>query len=78
MTLGTVYNQTLGLIETIVAALTEMELNVIVTVGAERDPEAFGPRPSTVHIEQYLPQSAVLPKCDAVVCHGGSGTLLGA
>jgi UDP:flavonoid glycosyltransferase YjiC (YdhE family) len=78
VTLGTVYNQTRGLIETIVAALGQGELNLIVTVGAERNPQEFGPQPPTVHIERYVPQAAILPKCDAVVCHGGSGTLLGA
>jgi len=75
--LGTVYNQTRGLIETILAALGQGEFNLIVTVGAERDPQEFGPQPSTVHIEGYVPQAAILPKCAAVVCHGGSGTLLG-
>jgi UDP:flavonoid glycosyltransferase YjiC (YdhE family) len=78
VTLGTVYNQTPGLIETILAALGQGKFNLIVTVGAERDPQEFGSQPSTVHIERYVPQAAILPKCDAVVCHGGSGTLLGA
>jgi UDP:flavonoid glycosyltransferase YjiC (YdhE family) len=37
VTLGTVYNQTRGLIETILAALGQREFNLIVTIGAERD-----------------------------------------
>ena len=78
VTLGTVFNQTRGLIETILAALGQGEYNVIVTVGIERDPQEFGAQPPSVHIERYLPQAAILPRCDIVVCHGGSGTLLGA
>jgi UDP:flavonoid glycosyltransferase YjiC (YdhE family) len=78
VTLGTVYNQTPGLIETILVALGRGEYNLIVTVGAERDPATFGPWPPPVHIAQYVPQAAVLSRCDAVVCHGGTGTLLGA
>ncbi len=77
-TLGTVYNRTPGLIEAILAALGGGDYNLVVTVGAERDPAAFGPQPPTVRIERYVPQAALLPRCDAVVCHGGSGTLLGA
>ena len=78
VTLGTVFNQTKGLIETILAALGQGEYNLVVTVGTERDPHEFGSQPSTVHIERYVPQAAILPRCDVVVCHGGSGTLLGA
>lgn len=78
VTLGTVYNETNDLLETILAVLGQEEYNLIVTVGAERDPLEFGVQPSTVHIERYIPQAAILPLCDVVVCHGGTGTLLGA
>jgi UDP:flavonoid glycosyltransferase YjiC (YdhE family) len=78
VTLGTVYNQTPGLLETVLAALGQGEYNLIVTVGDERDPDEVGPQGPTVHIERYVPHAAILPRCDAVVCHGGTGTLLGA
>ena len=29
-------------------------------------------------MEQFVPQHEVLGRCDAVVCHGGSGTLIAA
>ena len=29
-------------------------------------------------VRQFIPQHEVLPWCQAVVCHGGSGTVLGA
>ncbi len=78
VTLGTVFNQTRGLIETILAALGQSEFNLIVTIGADRDPQEFGPQPPTVHMERYVPQASILPKCDILVCHGGTGTILGA
>jgi UDP:flavonoid glycosyltransferase YjiC (YdhE family) len=31
--------------------------------------------PANLHIASYSPQAAVLPRCDLVVSHGGSGTL---
>ena len=51
---------------------------VVVTTGAGVDPDALGRRPPNVHVHAFVPQATLLPFCDAVVCHGGSGTLLGA
>ena len=51
---------------------------VVVTTGAGVAPEALGPRPPHVHVHAFVPQATLLPFCDAVICHGGSGTLLGA
>jgi UDP:flavonoid glycosyltransferase YjiC (YdhE family) len=31
-----------------------------------------------VHIERQVPQATILPHCDLVVSHGGSGSVLGA
>ena len=38
----------------------------------------MGDQPSHVRVERYVPQSLVLPHCDVVVSHAGSGTVLGA
>ena len=38
----------------------------------------FGRRGPHVHIERFIPQALLLPKCDAVVCHAGYGTTIGA
>ncbi len=51
---------------------------MILTVGRNQDPADFGPQPSNVRIERYIPQSLLFPHCDVVVCHGGSGTVLAA
>ena len=53
-------------------------MSVVVTVGREVDPEALGPQPRNVRVEQYVPQSLLLPRCDLVVSHAGSGSVVGA
>lgn len=78
VTLGTIDNDAPGVFETVLRALGGRALNVVVTVGPNRDPAELGPQPANIHIESYLPQSLVLPRCQAVVCHGGSGTTLAA
>jgi UDP:flavonoid glycosyltransferase YjiC (YdhE family) len=78
-TLGTVFNVESGdLFERVLAGLRDLPLNVIATVGREIDPAAFGSQPANIQIAQYIPQSAVLPHCAAVVSHGGSGSTIGA
>ena len=38
----------------------------------------LGPVPAHVHVEPWIDQARVLDHADLVVCHGGSGTALGA
>jgi UDP:flavonoid glycosyltransferase YjiC (YdhE family) len=78
-TLGTIFNQESGdLFDRVLAGLRELPATVIVTVGRSLDPERFGPQPDNVYIERYIPQSLLLPHCDLVVNHGGSGSVIGA
>jgi MGT family glycosyltransferase len=79
VTLGTIFNvpelyrpllDGLGALGGRVAAL--------VTVGRTVDADALGVIPARVRVEQYVPQARVLPSCDVVVNHGGSGTTFGA
>jgi MGT family glycosyltransferase len=79
VTLGTVFNLESGdLFARVLAGLRELDVDVVATVGRQIDPEELGPQPARVRVERYLPHAAVLPRCDAVVSHGGSGTVLGA
>jgi UDP:flavonoid glycosyltransferase YjiC (YdhE family) len=78
-TLGTVFNLESGdLFTRVLDGLRELDVDVVATVGRQIDPAELGPQPERVRVERYLPHSAVLPRCDAVVSHGGSGTVLGA
>ena len=63
---------------TLVAAVQGMEGRVLLTVGRRFDVAALGPVPAHVHVEMWIDQVSVLEAADVVVCHGGSGTALGA
>jgi UDP:flavonoid glycosyltransferase YjiC (YdhE family) len=78
-TLGTAFNLESGdLFARVLAGLRDLPIQLVVTVGREIDPEEFGPQPGHVHIERYIPQAVLLPHCDVVVSHGGSGSVMGA
>jgi MGT family glycosyltransferase len=78
-TLGTVFNLESGdLLARVLAGLRALPMNVLVTVGRDIDPSELGTQPSHVTVEQFVPQSSVLPHCDLVVSHGGSGSVIGA
>lgn len=55
-----------------------MDVRVVVTVGPEGDPAAFGLLPDNVSVHRYVPQTELLPRCSLVVSHAGSGTFLAA
>jgi MGT family glycosyltransferase len=58
--------------------LREEPINLVLTVGRNRDPQEFGEQPANVHVERYIPHNLLLPYCDLVLCHGGSGTIMDA
>jgi UDP:flavonoid glycosyltransferase YjiC (YdhE family) len=75
-TLGTEFNLECGdLFERGLEGLRGRE--AIVTVGTERDPAELSPAPG-IRVERFIPQAEVLPRCSAVISHGGSGSVLGA
>ena len=76
--LGTVFNRVPGVLDAIVAAFRDEPANLILTVGRDGDVERFGPQPPNIRIERYIPQSALLPHCDAVITHGGYGSVMAA
>ena len=82
VTLGTETNKIPELypsvLATIIDGLRDMPVNLIVTLGRDKDPAEFGAQPDNVHIEPYIPQSLLLPYCDLMVMHGGSNSLLAA
>lgn len=79
VTLGTIFNLESGdLFERVLAGLSALDVEIVVTVGRELRPETLGAQPPNVHVRQYVPQSALLPACDLSVSHGGSGSVVGA
>jgi UDP:flavonoid glycosyltransferase YjiC (YdhE family) len=78
LTMGTIWNRDLNLFHELIDALRDEDVTLIVTVGRQNDPAALGDQPDNVVVHQFIPQGFLLPRCDAVVTHGGSGTTLGA
>ncbi|MDT5015106.1 MAG: hypothetical protein QOD39_1266 [Mycobacterium sp.] len=76
-TLGTVYWWDHELRSVLLEAVSEIDADVVMTVGRRVDPTRIA-TPGNVRVEQYVPQSLLLPEASAVVCHGGLGTMIGA
>ncbi len=77
LTFGTVFNDN-AVFRAPLAGIRDLGVKVVVTVGPNGDPAAFGPQPAHVVLERYIPQTLLLPACGVVVSHGGSGTVLAA
>ncbi|MFL5307868.1 MAG: glycosyltransferase [Polyangia bacterium] len=58
-------------------AVADLPVRALLTTGRGLEPGALGAIPANVHVEQWIPQRDILPRAAALVCHGGSGTLLG-
>jgi UDP:flavonoid glycosyltransferase YjiC (YdhE family) len=76
VTLGTSFNEP-AVFATILAALADLPVTVLVTSGRDLPAEELGQVPGNAVVTAFLPQEAVLPHCAAVVHHGGAGTALG-
>ncbi len=76
VTMGTLCNHLQGVYETVVRGLADQDLNVVVSVGRDRDPATLGIEAPNIRAVAYVPASLLLPHCDAVVSHGGYGTTM--
>jgi UDP:flavonoid glycosyltransferase YjiC (YdhE family) len=78
MTLGTNTgtNTDITMFRSVIDGLDDLDVDVLITIGFGKDPSSLGPLPGNVHVENYVPQSLLLPHCSAVICHGGAGTTL--
>ena len=72
-TLGTVHSGP-DLLAAIVAAVATEPVELVVTTGPV-DPASLGPQPDHVHLARWIAQADLLGRCDAVVTHGGFGTV---
>ncbi len=74
-TLGTTFNQKPDRFRALIAAFGAEDFNAIITVGQSVDPARFHPLPENVRIERYIPQTLILPYCQAFIFHGGFNSL---
>ena len=77
VTFGTLFSNP-DVLSRVVRAIRSLPVHVLVTVGPNGDPAALGVQPDHVHVAKYIPQDQVLPLCNVVVSHAGSGTFLAA
>ena len=63
---------------TLLTAVRDLPVNVIMTTGSGIDPAVLGPVPDHVVVLRFVPQQLIMARSVAVVSHAGSGTVLGA
>src|ERR1700693_1064685 len=81
LTFGTVLSlegRTLNIVQQTVEALRGESIRLIVSVGDSNDPKIVGPDSDDLIVVRYLSHRALLPHCDAVICHGGAGSPIAA
>jgi UDP:flavonoid glycosyltransferase YjiC (YdhE family) len=78
VTLGTVSFGAVEVLIGAIAGIAPLDVEVLVAVGPEGEPDALGRVPDNVHVERFVAQSSALPLVDLIVHHGGTGTVLGA
>ena len=76
LSFGTVFNRSPAL-HVAAQAAARLGGTLVVTVGADGDTAALAGLRGRVRVHRFIDQRALLPHCDAVVSHGGAGTLLG-
>ena len=77
VTLGTVAFGAVDSLRAVIAGVSRLDVDVLVTVGPTGDAAHLGPLPPGVRAERFVPQVALLPHVDVAVHHCGSGTMLG-
>ncbi len=79
VTLGTVFNVESGdLFRRLLDGIAIADISATLTIGPQMDVSELGMIPPGVTVERFVDQNMVLPQCDLVICHGGSGTVLAA
>ena len=76
VSLGTVFWGK-DLLPKLIDALAQLDVDALVLSGVDATPEEL-PRTDRVRVAGFVDQPAILRRADAVVHHGGAGTLLGA
>jgi len=62
----------------VLESLAGLDARILVTTSTKLDPTEFDDAPSNVHVEPWVDQADAFAEASLVVCHGGSGTTLGA
>jgi UDP:flavonoid glycosyltransferase YjiC (YdhE family) len=76
-TVATTVPEAQQIYRTAIEAVADLPVRVLLTTGRGFDLGTLGTVPANVQVEAWVPQAAVLPHTAVMVCHGGSGTVLG-
>ncbi|MCU5746260.1 glycosyltransferase [Staphylococcus sp. SQ8-PEA] len=71
ISLGTVFNSNHVFFKQCVEAFTDLDVNVIMSVGHNNSIDDLGSLPDHFIVKNYVPQLAVLKKADLFLTHGG-------
>jgi MGT family glycosyltransferase len=75
VSLSTTYQQQADVVRRVVAALAELPVRALVTLGPALDGNAPS-LPPNVRAEPYAPHVLICPHADLVITHGGHGTVI--
>lgn len=80
VTLGTVatFNTAPDLVAAIARGLGELTVDVVMTIGANNDPDDLPRLPANVRVERHVSQVEVLRRSSVAITHGGAGSTLAA
>ena len=77
VTFGTVFNNRLNLYRTVIDALGNTDLVVVIASGRSEAAQSLGSLPSNVQLHEWVPWAELLARTSVVVTHGGAGSTLG-
>jgi MGT family glycosyltransferase len=80
MTFGTVTaneGRSRQIFDASVKAVADLPITVLVTTGKDAPPDLIENVPDNVVVRDFVDQAEVLAFAEVMVCHGGSGTVLG-
>jgi UDP:flavonoid glycosyltransferase YjiC (YdhE family) len=78
VTLGTVFNGNLPLFQLVAESLGGEDVDVLMTLGRGIPRDALGELPDNIRVAGYVPQSELVRRASAMVCHGGYNSVISA
>lgn len=78
VTLGTLFTHNRVVWRTLLEAVANLDADVVITIGPDTSDTIFDGAPDNVLVRRFVPQSHVLSRAAALVCHAGFNTLIGA
>lgn len=78
VTLGTLFTHNPAVWRTLLDATANLDADVLITTGPDTSQAIFERAPKNVLVKRFVPQSHVLSRAAALVCHAGFNTLIGA